>query len=210
MSLRLLRDHWLRNLKPLACVACLNNIFDSSFSLSRSACFGEKSYHCIYDIFVSFRRFREARISWISTVGRSFVNTDTQYERLIQRWPILNNVPFMCPLLWSFVSSLFHPPSHLAFPAVRQLQVSLSGKFYLQLNSAPPPIVAGSTGSALLSIKQTVNSRFVPQGCDTSTTHCLNMFLHGAANREKGGFIPLLQFISRKGSCSWLSEHFLA
>lgn len=107
---------------------------------------------------------------------------------LIPRWPILNNVPFMCPLLWSFVSSPppFTLPLILGFPAVRQLQVSLSGTFYLQLNSAPPPVVAGSTGSTLLSTKQTVNSRFMPRGCDTSTTHSPNMFLHGAANRKKG------------------------
>ncbi len=93
-----------------------------------------------------------------------------------QRWPILNNDPFMCPLLWSFVSSPLHPPSHLGVPAVRQLQVSLSGKFYLLLNSAPPLFVAGSTGSTLLSTKQTVNSSFMPLGCDTSTTYSSNMF----------------------------------
>lgn len=110
------------------------------------------------------------------------------------------------------VCQLPPPPSHLVFPAVRQLQVSLSGKFYLQLNSAPPPAVAASTGSALLSAKQTVNSRSVPRGCDTSTTHRPNMFLHEARiGKKKGGFAaPVLQLKSRKGSCCWLSEHFSA
>lgn len=88
-------------------------------------------------------------------------------------------------------------PCRLGFPAVRQLQVSLSGEFYLQLNSAPPPALASSTGSALLSTKQTVNSRFMSWGCETSTKHRPNMFLHEASS-EKGGFAPVLQLIARK------------
>lgn len=97
-------------------------------------------------------------------------NADIQWERLIRTWPILDNVPFICTLLLSSVSSPLGPPSHLGFSAVKQLQVSLPGRFYLHLNSAAPPAVAGSTGSAVLSAKQTVNSRFMSSGCDTSTT----------------------------------------
>lgn len=148
-------------------------------------------------------------MSWISTV----TSLSTQIYNMSSWcrgglfWTVF---PLCVPLLWSFVSSPLHSASLLGVPAVRQLQVSLSGTFYQQVNSAPPPFVAGSTGSALLSTKQTVNSRFMPLGYDTSTTYSPNIFLHGTANRKKGGFVPLLQLISRKGSCSWLSEHFPA
>ena len=128
------------------------------------------------------------------------MNTDIQYEWLIRR----NNVPFICPLLWSSVSAPPLPPSRVGFPALRQLQVSLSGTFYLQLNSAPPPPVASSTGSALLSTKQMVNSRFMSSGCNISTTHTLNMFLHEVPNSDKGGFAAVLQLLSRRRSGCWL------
>lgn len=95
------------------------------------------------------------------------------------------------------------PPSRLGFPALRQRRVSLSGKFYLQLNSAPPPAVASSTGSALLSTKQTVNSRFMSWGGNISHTHSPKMFLHGAPNSDMRGFAAVLQLVSREGSGCW-------
>lgn len=81
-----------------------------------------------------------------------------EHERLIQMQPILNNVPFMCGLI---VCHLPPFPFDVFFVSPHS-DSSRSGKFYLQMNSAPPPAVAGSTGSAHISAKQTVNSRSVP------------------------------------------------
>lgn len=127
-----------------------------------------------------------SQINWIS-FSFSFVNTDIQYEQQIQRWPILNNIPFMCPPPCDHLSA---PPSpFLPFgvfssqnaPSQSVCQVSFTCSWTLH-----KLVLAGSTGSSHLSTKQIVNSRFMPRGCDTSTTHSPNMFLHRAANRIKG------------------------
>lgn len=113
---------------------------------------------------------------WISAVKSFHINMDTQCERPKQCALYVSPPVIVCQLSTSCPRPCGFPP------AVRQLWVSLSGEFYLQLNSAPSPVIASGTGRAPFT--HYANGKFQVPALRLRyfQTHSSNVSLHGLAN----------------------------
>lgn len=167
-----LQGHELRNSKPLACVACCDNTCDwfQMWDFMFSASFKEEFYQCTSDDLDLRCQEFPCKHGYTIWAADSEVACSKQCALYVSP-PVI-----VCQLSTSYPRPCRFPP------AVRQLWVSLSGEFYLQLNSAPSPVVASGTGRAPFIHYATGKFQVPALRLRYFQAHSSNMSLHGAAN----------------------------